>query len=498
MGNGTRLAGGEHLGHRLTPRRRTARAGALLRTAFAIADAPARRVAADRDALYRRSLAAADILAAALAGLICVPVLGDDGLALGGLAALPLVVLAGKVIGLYERDELVLRKTTLEEAPKLFQLATLYTLLLWLLEGPLIDGRLGDHQVLGLWSCLFLFSLLGRAAARKAVAGIAPVERCLFVGDATTYDQMAAKLTEDPAIHATLIGRVPFDDEPDELSGPSVLGDVEQLAAIIAAEDVHRVILPPGAADTGSMLDIIRTVKGRGVKVTLLPRVFEVVGSSVEFDDIGGVTVLGIRRFGLPRSSQCLKRATDVVGAAAGLVFASPLLAAIAVAIKIDSRGPVFFRQTRVGKDGRRFSMLKFRTMRVGADQLKSGLAHRNEADGLFKIADDPRITRVGSFLRRTSLDELPQIWNVLRGEMSLVGPRPLVVDEDERIQGWHRRRLHLTPGMTGHWQILGSSRVPLREMVKIDYLYVANWSLWSDAKIMLRTVPYVLKRRGL
>jgi lipopolysaccharide/colanic/teichoic acid biosynthesis glycosyltransferase len=171
----------------------------------------------------------------------------------------------------------------------------------------------------------------------------------------------------------------------------------------------------------------------------------------------------------------------------------------IALAIKLDSRGPVLFQQQRVGRHGERFRMLKFRTMVDEAEQLKAGLSDRNEAhDGLFKIADDPRVTRVGRLLRASALDELPQLLNVVRGEMSLVGPRPLVIEEDQRIEGWHRRRLELTPGMTGQWQILGATRVPLREMVAIDYLYVANWSLWTDVKILLRTVPHVLGRRGM
>jgi len=177
----------------------------------------------------------------------------------------------------------------------------------------------------------------------------------------------------------------------------------------------------------------------------------------------------------------------------------APLFAVIVAAIKLDTRGPVFFRQTRVGRDGERFEIRKFRSMVCGADAQKAGLRGRNEAaGGLFKIAEDPRVTRVGRVLRRRSLDELPQLVNVLRGEMSLVGPRPLVADEDEQILGMDRRRLHLTPGMTGHWQILGSSRVPLAEMVKLDYLYVAGWSLWSDVKILLRTIPLVWARRGM
>jgi exopolysaccharide biosynthesis polyprenyl glycosylphosphotransferase len=247
------------------------------------------------------------------------------------------------------------------------------------------------------------------------------------------------------------------------------------------------------------MLNLVRTLKAVGVRVSVLPRLLEVVGSSVEFDDLHGVTVMGVRRFDLTRSSAAFKRAFDLLGASLGVLAVAPLLIVIAVAIKLDSRGPVFFRQLRVGRHGQRFFMLKFRTMVPDAEALKDGLRDRNEAqDGLFKIAEDPRVTRVGRWLRRSALDELPQLLNIVRGEMSLVGPRPLVIDEDQRVEGWHRRRLELMPGMTGPWQILGPARVPLREMVAIDYLYVANWSLWTDIKIILRTIPHVLGRRGL
>ena len=247
------------------------------------------------------------------------------------------------------------------------------------------------------------------------------------------------------------------------------------------------------------MLNLVRTLKAIGVRVSVLPRLLEVVGSSVEFDDLHGVTVMGVRRFELTRSSAAVKRTFDLLGASLGLLAVSPLLAVIAVAIKLDSRGPVFFRQLRVGQHGERFHMLKFRTMVPDAEALKDSLRDRNEAqDGMFKIADDPRVTRLGGLLRKSALDELPQLFNILKGEMSLVGPRPLVIEEDQRVEGWHRRRLELMPGMTGHWQILGPVRVPLSEMVAIDYLYVANWSLWKDVKILLRTVPHVLGRRGL
>jgi exopolysaccharide biosynthesis polyprenyl glycosylphosphotransferase len=251
------------------------------------------------------------------------------------------------------------------------------------------------------------------------------------------------------------------------------------------------------ASDHQRVLDAIQEAKALGVRVSVLPRMFEVVGSSAAFDYLDGLTILGVRRFGLSPAARAVKRAFDIVGSALGLVFLSPFLVAVAVAIKLTSPGPVLFHQTRIGRDGHPFEMLKFRTMEDGADARKAELSELNEADGLFKIADDPRVTRVGRLLRRTSLDELPQLYNVLRGQMSLVGPRPLVVDEDRRIEGWYRRRLSLTPGMTGDWQVFGAARIPLREMATIDYLYVSNWSLWADIKILLRTIPFVVARRG-
>jgi len=232
--------------------------------------------------------------------------------------------------------------------------------------------------------------------------------------------------------------------------------------------------------------------------VSVLPRLFEVVGSSVDFDDVEGTVLLGVHQYGLSRSSEALKRAVDVIGASVLIVALLPLLAMIALAIKLTSPGPALFRQRRIGMRDGQFEIVKFRTMVVDAEQRKAALRDFNEADGLFKIAEDPRITRVGRLLRKTSLDELPQLLNVLKGEMSLVGPRPLVADEDRRVEGRHRRRLQVRPGMTGVWQVFGSSRIPLSEMVKMDYLYGANWSLWLDVKILLRTVPFVLSRRGL
>jgi exopolysaccharide biosynthesis polyprenyl glycosylphosphotransferase len=447
-----------------------------------------------RDRLYRRCLAYADVFSAAFALVLCVSVLGDDALRPMTFFALPLIVAVSKIQGLYDRDELLIRKTTMDEAPQLFQLATLYALGIWLLDDILIAGSLSDGQVVVLWGALFGLALLGRRVARLIVGRFAPVERCLFIGDAAAYERLGTKLAGDD-VKAELVGRM-------SLQRTTRQGDraatAQELRELISWTGAHRIIIEPHALPSDEMLDFVRAAKSVGVRVSLVPRILDVVGSSVVFDNVQGVTLLGVRRFGLTRSSRLVKRGFDLCGASFGLLLAAPFMVAIAIAIKLDARGPVFFRQTRVGRDGKHFRIFKFRTMCNDAEERKAELRAINEADGLFKIEDDPRVTRVGRLLRRTSLDELPQLLNVMTGDMSLVGPRPLVMDEDEQITGWDRRRLQLTPGMTGHWQILGSARVPLHEMVKIDYLYVAGWSLWSDMKILLRTVPYMLSRRGM
>jgi lipopolysaccharide/colanic/teichoic acid biosynthesis glycosyltransferase len=221
------------------------------------------------------------------------------------------------------------------------------------------------------------------------------------------------------------------------------------------------------------------------------------MGTSVEIDDVEGVTVLGLNPTVLPRSSVFLKRALDVTLSAAILSASAPLMALVAVAIKFDSRGPVLFRQERIGRAGSRFTLTKFRTMVRDAEGRHEELRAISSDPGWVKLERDPRVTRVGRLLRLSSLDELPQLWNVLRGEMSLVGPRPLIEDEDRHVGGWGRSRLDLTPGITGLWQVLGRTDIPFSEMIKLDYLYVTNWSLWGDVRLILRTLPVVISRRG-
>jgi exopolysaccharide biosynthesis polyprenyl glycosylphosphotransferase len=448
-----------------------------------------------RERRRRMALVVADVVAAAVALAVCIVLLGNvpDRLPLWALApaALGCIALA-KLLGLYDRDELTLHGSTLDEAPELFQLATLFAFVVWIAGTPLLGGMLGRDQVVGLWGGVLVGLLVLRTAARAVARLVSPPERCLLVGDRAACEHARHKIEESHGVDATVVAMLRLDQiADDDLTA-------EVLATIVDGDDVHRVVIAPGATDQGDVLDLVRAAKALGLKVSLLPRMFEVVGSSVVFDDVEGITLLGVRRFGLTRSSWLCKRMFDLAGTTVGLLLLAPFLAAIAVAIRLDSRGPVLFRQQRVGRGGCVFDMVKFRTMVADADRRKAELRAQNEAEGLFKIADDPRITRVGRILRRTSLDELPQLWNVLRGEMSLVGPRPLVMEDDRQVEGWYRRRLDLAPGMTGRWQVLGSARIPLREMVKLDYLYAANWSLWSDVKILLRTLAFVIGRRGM
>jgi exopolysaccharide biosynthesis polyprenyl glycosylphosphotransferase len=217
-----------------------------------------------------------------------------------------------------------------------------------------------------------------------------------------------------------------------------------------------------------------------------------------EFNQIEGMRILSYDPPTLSRTSRMMKRGMDIAASAFLLVATAPLMALIALAIKLDSRGPVLFRQVRVGHEGRPFRLAKFRTMVVDADHMTEELMAKSADPNWLHIEDDPRVTRLGLLLRRSSLDELPQLWNVLRGEMSMVGPRPLSESDDAYVEGWERHRLDLVPGITGDWQISGRVSIPFREMIEIDYAYVANWSLWRDLKVLVLTVPAVVSRRGV
>jgi exopolysaccharide biosynthesis polyprenyl glycosylphosphotransferase len=269
------------------------------------------------------------------------------------------------------------------------------------------------------------------------------------------------------------------------------------LAATAADRRIDRVVVSIEELEDPAVAELLRLCKQLALKVSIVPTQSGLIGPSAMVDHVEGIALIGIHPPVLTRSSRVAKRAIDIAGAATLLVILAPLLAVITVAVKVSSRGPVFFRQRRVGAGGRRFELVKFRTMVADAEARRAELIPLSKDPGWLHLENDPRVTPVGRLLRTTSVDELPQLWNVLKGDMSLVGPRPLIEDEDRKVNGWRRGRLDLTPGITGLWQVLGRTSIPFDEMVKLDYLYVTNWSLWGDISLILRTLPVVLARRG-
>jgi len=246
------------------------------------------------------------------------------------------------------------------------------------------------------------------------------------------------------------------------------------------------------------VLEMVEVAHRRGVRVRLAPRTTELLVQQGEYVPGQGVPLFELRPPVLTGADWAVKRTFDLVVAATVAVAGLPLWLLLAVAIKLDSRGPVLYVDRRMGVGEQEFGMLKFRTMIAGAAERQEELEDVNEASGaLFKIRDDPRVTRVGRMLRRLSVDELPQVLNVLRGEMSLVGPRPLPLRDYELLDAWHRKRYLVLPGVTGLWQISGRSSLTFDDLVRLDFTYLENWSIWLDISIILRTLPAVLTRKG-
>ena len=322
--------------------------------------------------------------------------------------------------------------------------------------------------------------------------------RTLIVGCGREAHLLHRKLQAHPEYGLEVVGFLSADDDDRDAPGV-VLGSRGDVADIVDDLEIDRVLLASEVASHEEMLDLVRTVRRPDVQVSIVPRYFEIFTSHAILDEVEGMPVVTLPPMNLGRSSRLLKRSFDIAISGLGLAVLTPILLAVAVAVKLDSKGPALFRQPRRGRHGSTFQIVKFRTMRTGAEQDRKEVLHLNDVDGpLFKVkGKDPRVTRVGGFLRRTSLDELPQLWNVLKGEMSLVGPRPFVVYEADQITGWARRRLDMTPGITGLWQVLGRNDIPFEEMTKLDYLYVTNWSVWWDLKILCQTIPVVLGKRG-
>ena len=276
------------------------------------------------------------------------------------------------------------------------------------------------------------------------------------------------------------------------------LGVVQQLDAILASHAVNLVVIALPFWEHHRLPELVRICRAAGVEFRVAPDLFELSFDRVNVMNLSGIPLIGLKELSLRGGNLLLKRAIDLSLIALAAPVLLPLIGLIALGIKLDSPGPAIFQQTRVGRGGKPFTVYKFRTMVIDAEERKAELASRNEADGpIFKIRDDPRQTRLGRLLRRSSLDELPQLWNVLRDEMSLVGPRPQLPAEVAQYEDWHYRRLEVKPGLTGLWQVLGRSDTSYDEMVRLDIYYAENWSPGMDVRILLETIPAVLSGKG-
>jgi exopolysaccharide biosynthesis polyprenyl glycosylphosphotransferase len=417
------------------------------------------------------------------------------------LATLPGWIVGAKVYGLYDRDPQKADATTVDEFSSIFHFVTVVVWLFFALSW--ITGLTNPSQVkLASFWLLAITLITGFRVAARAIARRQPayIQNAIVVGAGDVGQLIARKLLRHDEYGINAVGFVDAapKERQDDLDDLTVLGEPQDLQKLIQEFDVERVVIAFSNESHSETLDLIRSLKDLDVQIDIVPRLFEIVGPQLNISSIEGIPLVSIPPLRLSRSSRFLKRAVDIVVAGVGMIFVAPFFALVAIAIKLDSAGPVLFMQTRVGFHDRVFRIYKFRTMVVSADAQKAALSHLNKhanGDGrMFKAPADPRVTRVGRLLRRYSLDELPQLLNVLKGEMSLVGPRPLVLNEDEFVSTWARRRMALRPGMTGLWQVLGRTDIPFSEMVKLDYVYVTNWTIAGDLKILARTIPAVVR----
>jgi exopolysaccharide biosynthesis polyprenyl glycosylphosphotransferase len=313
----------------------------------------------------------------------------------------------------------------------------------------------------------------------------------IVVGTGKVAQTMAGHLRANS--YVKFVGFV--DDKP--LSHDDVIGTLDDLPELCRAHGVSRVVVCFSKTHPEHLTDILKGLSGQ-VGVSIVPRYYELITSRSHVEDFSGQTMLDFPTSSMSAGARFLKRAFDIVMSSLILLILTPLIALVAVTIKMTSSGPVFFRQVRTGRNECTFSMLKFRTMNRGAEMSRHELEQLNESDGpLFKMRNDPRVTKIGPFLRRTSLDEIPQLINVWKGDMSLVGPRPFIVSESSMIEGWARKRFEARPGMTGLWQVSGRNELSHMELARLDYLYVASWSFWWDINILWQTPAAVFRGRG-
>ena len=464
-----------------------------------------------RTATVQRALVAADAAAVLVSIAIALTLAGHaSGVRaseqlLWGVVYLPVVLVLFKLYGLYDRNGKRLNDSTFDEVPGVFHAALVATLVLsgWLKVGPVTQLVLVQASLL--LGATMVGVLAARAGARATIARVIAPERVLLVGVGPSAGLLTRRLGTAPRGRGLWpVGYLcdendpDPDPDPDGVTGPALacLGTADRLGRVCRALDVDRVMIASPDVACDQLPDLIRQAGDAHVK---LPRALR--RRRTGRLDPSSTTSMGSCSWPSTRpssrwSSRALKRSLDVVVSATVLPLLVLVLPIVAAATSSTPRG-VLLRQERLGRGGRRFQILKLRTMTCDAEARVREMQSQSAHPAWLVLDSDPRVTRLGRILRVTSIDKLPQLFNVLRGEMSLVGPRPMPVATDRYINGWGRRRLDLTPGITGLWQVMGRASISFEEMLKLDYLYVTNWSVWGDVRLLVRTVSVVFSRRG-
>jgi exopolysaccharide biosynthesis polyprenyl glycosylphosphotransferase len=452
------------------------------------------------DALRRRLLFLADQLCVLTAIGVMTLVEGTTD-PLWALVTLPFWTVLAKVEGLYDADHPKIWHRTTDEAAPIFHWVTLGV------AGTLFFIRALPDETLTVEAAgAMYFTALGgafvlRAAARAVWRGVVPPERALVLGSGQLADQVRRKLALEPGHHLVLgeytaLGGSNHGQKTDQ----TLLDELsrEDLGYLVAGIDVDRLILAMPELDEATLARVVSACRAAGVKLSVLPPMRAMLGTAVQLSHIAEMPVIEYGTWNTTWSTLALKRATDIAVSAVGLVLTAPLMVIIAVLIRLDSRGPALFKQLRAGRHGEPFGFLKFRTMSRDAQERVSEVVPVNEMkEPMYKLRRDPRVTRVGRFLRRTSLDELPQLFNVLRGDMSLVGPRPEELWLVERYSEPERFRLQMRPGITGPMQVHGRGQLTFQERLAVEREYVENYSLKKDLRILLRTAGAIFRADG-
>jgi len=482
---------------------------ARVRSLFSPNEAAAGRVHRRRGWLIRRMLVLADLIGLATAFAIVGLLFRTNWeLVVASLASLPMWVVIARIYRLYDQDEERTHHPTTDDIVGVFHLITVGTWLLFI--GVRAFGL--AHPTLGkavvFWGTAILAIEAARAGAR-ALSRRSPLylQRTLIVGAGDVGQRVARKLLRHPEYGLDLVGFVDGRPKPrhDDLMDVPLLGGPDEILDLVLTHSVERVVIAFSNDTADETLAAVRALNDADVQIDIVPRFFEIVGPSVKIDTLEGLPLIELPPIRLPRSAKFMKRTVDVVGAATLMLLTAPLFAVAALAIKLDSPGPVLFRQTRLGKAQRPFTLYKFRTMRVDVDteEHRKYIAATMNADlaangnGLYKLPRLDAVTVVGSFLRKTSLDELPQLFNVLRGDMSLVGPRPCIPYETDFFKPHHFDRFLVPAGITGLWQVTARAHSTFGEALDMDVAYARGWSFGLDLRLLCRTPLAVFGGRG-